>query len=186
MERCQCSMFKVNDLLSVKLTPPANRSPPLVMPAAPTATFSLTTIIAFSKRTSVPRRSSVCTMRTARTMLAASYLARCEIVSFLKVASRCFAALFCCSQNWFDHQTRRWLASATSTLLPHLQLLLRLAQGPESAPMLLMLSRWPVLGNINIVEITWKFASNASNCFHLSGRPTTTLLWARKHKNLSL
>ena len=63
---------------SVKLTPPANRSPPLVMPAAPTATFSLTTIIAFSKRTFVPRRSSVCTMRTARTMLAASYLARCD------------------------------------------------------------------------------------------------------------
>merc|ERR1711963_780089 len=97
---------------SVKLTPPANLSPPRVTPAAaPTATFSLTTIIAFSKRTFVPRRSSVCTMRTARTMLAASYLAR------------------------------RWLASATSTLLPHLQQQLRLAQGPESAPMLLMLSR---------------------------------------------
>ena len=85
-------MFKVNDLLSVKLTPPANRSPPHVMPAAPTATFSLTTIIAFSKRTFVPRRSSVCTMWTARTMLAASYLARCEIFSFLK---SCLQMLCC-------------------------------------------------------------------------------------------
>ena len=74
--------------LSVKLTPPANLSPPLVMPAAPTATFSLTTIIAFSKRTFVPRRSSVCTMRTARTMLAASYLARCDISILFKCAPR--------------------------------------------------------------------------------------------------
>ena len=74
--------------LSVKLTPPANRYPPLVMPAAPTATFSLTTIIAFSKKTFVPRQSSVCMMRTARTTLAASYLARCDISILLKSALR--------------------------------------------------------------------------------------------------
>ena len=80
--------------LSVKLTPPANLSPPHVTPAAPTATFSLTTIIAFSKRTFVPRRSSVCTMRTARTMLAAFSLARCEIFIFPKSCLEVFCYIF--------------------------------------------------------------------------------------------